>query len=39
VQIHLTANDIVQMMHAHTLHIAVVGVLALARWKLSKPKD
>jgi len=26
-------------MHAHTIHVAVVGVLALVRLKLSKPKD
>jgi hypothetical protein len=39
VQLHLTANDIVQIMHAHTFHVAVVGVLALMRLRLSKPKD
>jgi hypothetical protein len=27
----LTARDIVQIMHAHTLHVGVVGVLALLR--------
>jgi hypothetical protein len=39
VSLHLTAHDITQIMHAHTIHVAVVGVLALARSKLSKPKD
>jgi hypothetical protein len=39
VQFHLTAHDIAQIMHAHTVHIFVVGVLALVRLKLSKPKD
>lgn len=39
VQVHLTAADLVQIMHAHTIHLAVVGVLALIRLKLSKPKD
>jgi hypothetical protein len=38
VHVHLTAHDIVQMMHALTRHSAVVGVLALMRLKLSKPK-
>jgi hypothetical protein len=31
VRFHLTAHDIVQIMHAHTIHVAVVGVLALLR--------
>lgn len=35
VQLHLTANDIVKIMHAHTLHVAVVGVLSLAVLMLS----
>jgi hypothetical protein len=39
VQIHLTAHDIVQIMHAHTIDVFVVGVLALARLRMSKPKD
>jgi len=39
VQFHLTVNDIVQIMHALTVHESVVGVLALVRLKLSKPKD
>jgi hypothetical protein len=38
VQIHLTALDIVQIMHAHTAHALVVGLLRLARTKMSKPK-
>lgn len=39
VQVHLTAADLVQIMHAHTLHIGVAGVLTLMRLKMSKPKD
>jgi hypothetical protein len=35
VQVRLTASDIVKIMHAHTIHVAVVGVLALARLMLS----
>jgi len=38
VQVHLTADGIVQIMQAHTIHVAVVGVLTLVRLKLSKPK-
>jgi hypothetical protein len=39
VQVHLTAADLVQIMHARTIHLAVAGVLTLMRLKLSKPKD
>jgi hypothetical protein len=39
VQVYLTANDIVQVIHAHTIHVAVAGVIALVRLKLSTPKD